>query len=209
MDNLDFNKERHEYRLAGTRLPSVTQVISPLQDFSKIDPDVLERARQFGIAVHLACELWDQNILDIEALDPQLVPYLEAWKLFRNQTGLEIEGIEVKMASSIMGFAGKADRIGRIKKGRGMMRVVSDIKTGDAIYDVVGLQLAAYKALWNEANPKARVVGKISVRLGADGKYKLDWWNDTEDIKVFMSLLKIGQLEGLVRNWQIKHGGRE
>src|SRR5450755_787122 len=82
MTSFTFDAEAHEYRLAGLVLPSVTQIIAPLTDYSGIPADVMEFARARGQAVHLACELDDKKDLDESTLDPQLLGYVTAWRAF-------------------------------------------------------------------------------------------------------------------------------
>src|SRR5690348_16409857 len=87
MDELLFEPDNHVYTVNGIVVPSVTQILEPLVDFSKIPAAVLEYAKLRGEAVHLACELYDQNDLDIDNLDTVIVPYLEAWIKFKADTG--------------------------------------------------------------------------------------------------------------------------
>lgn len=57
--NLEFNEERHKYTVDGEEYPSVSALlkdasISP--DFSQVEPEILERARARGEAIHLQVE---------------------------------------------------------------------------------------------------------------------------------------------------------
>jgi hypothetical protein len=198
-----FDEEKHEYRLNGILLPSVTQILSPLHDFSRIDPYRLERARQFGTAVHLATELDDANELDEDSLDPKLKPCLEAWRRFKAETGFEIEHIEQPVYSPSLLVAGTIDRVGKMRRHKNQ-RMVVDIKTGAWLYATIGLQLAGYKLIWNETHKK-RVTGRASVRLFQNGKYKLDFWDDPLDIKVFSALIQRRNLDELINGWLAKH----
>lgn len=93
MPTFEFIEEGHKYLLEGVQIPSVTQVL-PYNyngDF--------EYARQKGIYVHKAIELYNKDILDEDSLDPALIPYLDAYKLFLEQNTLE--GIyDIKSGSS-------------------------------------------------------------------------------------------------------------
>ena len=62
---LTFDPEKHEYRINGVLVPSVSQILAPLYDFSKIPRDVLERKRQIGTAIHKAIELDLLGDLDV------------------------------------------------------------------------------------------------------------------------------------------------
>ena len=48
MSALTFDEAAHEYRLDGRRLPSVTQLLAPLVDYSKVPRETLERAQALG-----------------------------------------------------------------------------------------------------------------------------------------------------------------
>ena len=192
MGKLEFDEAKHEYRLEGALLPGVTQILKPLQDFSAVPEDILERSANFGTAVHLATALWDQNDLDLDSLDPALVPYLEAWKRFRDDTKVAFEAIEAQVVSEKYRYAGTLDRIGFLN---GKPTVI-DIKTG-LTNPTIGVQLAGYLVAWNEAHV-LKTTRRASVSLRKDGSYRLDFWDDKSDWATFLSLLQI-------HNWQLAH----
>lgn len=64
MTNFTFSEADHIYRLDGKILPSVTGILSPLHDFSKIPRDILEAARIWGNNVHLMAKLHLNDDLD-------------------------------------------------------------------------------------------------------------------------------------------------
>ena len=192
MGKLEFDEAKHEYRLEGALLPSVTQVLKPLQDFSTIPEDILERSANFGVAVHLATALWDQNDLDMDSMDVAIVPYLEAWKRFRDETKITFEAIETQVVSEKYRYAGTLDRIGFLNE----KATVIDIKTG-VVNPTIGVQLAGYLVAWNEAHV-LKVTRRASVSLRKDGSYRLDFWDDKSDWATFLSLLQI-------HNWQLAH----
>ena len=192
MGKLEFDEAKHEYRLEGALLPGVTQILKPLQDFTAVPEDILERSANFGTAVHLATALWDQNDLDLDSVDVAIVPYLEAWKRFRDETKITFEAIETQVVSEKYRYAGTLDRIGFIN-GRA---IVIDIKTG-VVSPVIGVQLAGYLVAWNGTHV-LKVTRRASVSLRKDGTYRLDWWEDKADWACFLALLQI-------TNWQLAH----
>jgi hypothetical protein len=110
---LVYNDEKHEYTMGGELFPSVTQVISPLIDFSMIPPHVLEKAAAFGKNVHKAIELYLLDELDPN-IDPALVPPLEAFKRWQDKEGAEFfltewPRIETPMAHKRLKYAGMPD----------------------------------------------------------------------------------------------------
>ena len=96
---IEFDEATHTYRDKGVLVPGVTSILSPLSDFSFVNPDVLEAASAFGTAVHLACELWDNGQLDEDALDPALVPYLAGWKQFSEDWKVEWTMVEERVTT--------------------------------------------------------------------------------------------------------------
>lgn len=185
MTGLTFDEASHTYRFNGNVVPGVTSILSPLTDFSRVPPHVLEAASNFGKAVHLACELDDLRTLDEHQLDPALVPYLEGWRKFSQDYAVEWESIEQPIYHSTMNYAGTPDRFGMVK---GEFTVV-DIKSTAQLYPSVGPQLSAYANA--EGHPFAK---RLAVQLKADGTYVAKPYTDPTDWPVFASLLTL-------RNW--------
>lgn len=82
MSNLIFDETLHRYTLDGEVLPSVTQIIKPLYDFSAVPDGVLQRAADFGTAVHKTVELYLKDDLDEDSLDEPLYNCLLAFQAF-------------------------------------------------------------------------------------------------------------------------------
>jgi hypothetical protein len=94
MMTLLFDPVEHVYTVGARRVPSVTQTLAPLVDYSQVPPAVLKRAQELGTAVHRMTELHDLDDLDTDALSSELLPYLTAWMRFRAETGFVPELIE-------------------------------------------------------------------------------------------------------------------
>ena len=189
-DILTFNEADHKYYLNGIPVPSVTQALSVIVDFSMVRPEVLENARIRGQAVHLATELDDQGTLDESSLAPVLVPYLDAWRLFRQQTGFVPENIEERVYNSKHLYAGTLDRIGTLEK-RFAKRVLIDIKARAVMTDDIGPQLDAYARAWEEMTGEDLRDHRYSVQLKPDGKYKLHHYTNPHDFGAFLGCLSI------------------
>jgi hypothetical protein len=185
MTGLTFDEATHTYRFNGNVVPGVTSVLSPLTDFSRVPPHVLEAASNFGKAVHMACELDDLGTLDEAALDPALAPYLQGWRKFSQDYAVEWDCIEEPIYHATMNYAGTPDRFGNVK---GEFTVV-DIKSTAQLYPSVGPQLSAYANA--KGNPFAK---RLAVQLKADGTYVAKPYTDPTDWPVFASLLTL-------RNW--------
>lgn len=189
MSVLSFDEATHTYRFGGQVVPGVTSILSPLTDFSRVPPHVLQAAADFGKAVHRACELDDLGELDESTLDAALVPYLQAWRKFSAEHAVGWEQIEQPTYNATMRYAGTPDRFGGVK-GR---PTVVDIKSTAQLYPAVGPQLAAYaQAL---GHPYA---DRLAVQLKNDGTYVAKFYKDPTDWPVFASLLTL-------RNWCALH----
>lgn len=195
MPEVLFNQEAHEYSVGGRVLPSVTQVLKAFGlisgDYAQMDPFYAER----GTAVHAACEFHDKGTLDAEALDPQIVPYLDAWKRFRDEARPVIHGIEKRFAHRA--YAGTVDRILSLP---GTPIGVLDIKTGKpAAWHSV--QTFAYAAGGLDGiGSTSRDVPRWALYLDGEGRYKLERHQDYgSDALVWGGMLSI--LE-----WKRRHG---
>lgn len=193
MAELLFDPVEHAYTVQGRRVPSVTQTLAPLVDYSMVPKDTLERARLLGQAVHRMTELYDQDDLDIDDLADELVPYLTAWIKFRAETGFVPETIEKRLYHPTLRYAGTPDRSGLIRR----RRAVIDIKKMLTLGPVIGIQLAAYEQLFEKNG--THIEDRYALGLRADGTYRLHPYTDKGDWPVFLSLLTI-------RNWKEKHG---
>jgi hypothetical protein len=180
---LNFDPATHTYTLNGDALPSVTTILQAggLIDFTGINPDVLQRAADFGKCVHQATALDDMGDLDEQSLDPAIKPYLEAWRSFRGvDDPIKFDCIEQALFHPTYQFAGTPDRISG--------DVIIDIKTGSIVPPWTGLQLAAYAILADL--PTAR---RIAVQLKADGTYQIHKYKDRKDRGTFLSCLNVYQ----------------
>ncbi len=190
-----YDPNTGEYRdgATGAVVPRVSWILQALDIYGEIREDVLARAAARGTAVHESCQLWDENDLDEESLDPRIAPYLDGWKSFRKDTGFEPEHIEVAIHNSPYNYAGRIDRIGKVSSGKTFL---VDIKTGSGDYGngkkgrVAGMQMAAYSAAWGDNTIDSRII----VQLQPTGKYKIyqkddrSFWNDFKICLYFYKL---------------------
>ena len=112
---IEFQEEGHIYTYEGQRLESVTGILKAegFIDVTWYD----DWSRDRGSYVHEARHLDDIGDLDEDTLDPVIVPYLEAWRKFKRESGFVVEQSEVPMASKDYRFAGKPDVIGHFPAG--------------------------------------------------------------------------------------------
>ena len=80
--NLQFDAAAHQYTLNGRRIPSVTQILGQVVDFSMVPPDILERKCAIGQALHNAIALEIENDLDHDSIDAAVLGYFIGWRKF-------------------------------------------------------------------------------------------------------------------------------
>lgn len=104
-----FNPERHEYRLDGVRLPSVTEILhvaGMLPDYSFVEEFYSER----GKAVHAAIALDLRGELDEGTVDEEVRPYLDrARKALPLMDIHGVAGAEIETPRHCSGVAGTPD----------------------------------------------------------------------------------------------------
>jgi hypothetical protein len=175
MGELVFDPEKHLYTLDGQDLPSVTQILTATGFINTQFYDAWSRDK--GSMVHLVCHLDDTGELDEESLDQILIPYLDAYRQFKEHTGFIASASEVPLASERYRFAGTPDKIGSFKDGECCL---IDIKSGNA-EPWAALQTALYVVL--KDSPYKRYV----LKLTGEGKYKLIPFNDRQDRQIALS----------------------
>jgi hypothetical protein len=192
--NLIFDEAAHRYSVNGITVPGVTSVIEAcLDQFSGVPLDNLEYARERGQHVHYATALYDMDDLDIETVDIEIYPYLEAWIKFRGDTGFVPTAVEEQVFHKRHFYAGTLDRIGDLFGDLALL----DIKSG-ALMPSVGPQTSAYMEAYNHRNA-TKIKKRWVCQLNGDGTYRLKELKDREDFSVFLSTLTL-------HNWRIKNG---
>lgn len=188
MPTLTFDPEKHEYRLDGVKLIGVTTVLreAKLYDFYGLSGYYAER----GTAIHTVTELDDKGALNEAANDivNPVIPYLDAWRKFKDETGVEVLQTEEAVFHPIYRYAGTLDRrvLWRGREG------IIDLKSGlKAPWHT--LQTAAYAKTFN------RPLLRFSLYLRQNGTYELDEHKDPDDWEIFKAAL-------LLVNWKKKNG---
>ncbi len=178
---LTFDAEKHEYRIDGQRVPSVTQV---LQGAGLIDTRWFnEEARTRGTYVAQATQFYDEGTLDYDALDDELKSYIMAWEKFLVENDVQVVNVEMMVANLARRYAGTLDRLIILREQRWLL----DIKTGSK---------AAWHAL-QTAGYSMCIVGPIgwhhraSILLQDDGSYMFHKHGEPSDRDVFLSALNL------------------
>ena len=185
IDELDFEEERHLYKLNGNVIPSVTTVMKPLSSsvYGEVDKEVLNKAATRGTAVHQAIE----NYLNfgIEDIPFSCRGYLDAFIQFKNDYKPEVVKTEYRMYHKYLNYAGTCDLLCYID---GKLYLI-DYKTSYKVETMLTrVQIMAYKkALLSHG---VKVEGAAILHLKKDCKYKFvaHEINDAEGWQIFTAL---------------------
>lgn len=189
-----FKAEDHTYTLDGIRLPSVTQILGRCFDFSMVNAEVLAAKAALGTAVHIACELDDADDLLEESVHASVRPYLDAYRLFKQQKRTHVIATEQVVHNRIYGYAGKFDLLTEFDDGRWLI----DWKTPLHISPAVGLQTAAYVAALPGELGAGKGIKRAALQLKANGKYQLHPFADPNDHTVFVAF-------ATAFNWELRN----
>ena len=180
MAELAFDTDAHEYRVDGRRVPSVTQVLEVLEDFSSIPAAALEAARDFGSNFHIAANLEVRGELDHAELDDQLRPYVAGLRRFLDESGAVVLCAEQPVYCAKHRYAGTLDAVVEWH-GR---RCLIDWKSG-VLPRTVGPQTVAYAVALGEPRIK-----RYCIQITPDD-YAVHPLRDPADWSLFVSCLNV------------------
>lgn len=187
---ITLDEATHTYHVGGRKIPGVTRALEQIDELDGIPRDVLEAAGRFGRHVHLACHLFNQGVLDEEALDAPLVPYLKGYKTFLKDTGAVVLESERKVYHPTLKYAGTLDLTAIW--GKSPLAALVDIKSSVLIPRSVGPQTAGYREAYLSENPKHRLSKtRYCLHLRPDGNYRLRAYSDARDLNIFISCLNL------------------
>lgn len=174
MPTLIFDPAAHIYTLDGRRVPSVTEIVSPITaaKYKDSNPALIAQAQQRGTDIHRLCQLIDVGcpVEDIEVA-PELSGYVTAYLRFLRDYKPEWELIEkpVYYDGDKYPYAGTLDRYGRIN---GKCALV-DIKS-TAVMDRLSRAAVLYQLeLYDNCLETCAVFNSFALQLKKDGNYKI------------------------------------
>lgn len=144
---VDFNEEKHEYKINGVLYPSVTEICNPIS-FEKLDclaKSVLDRARARGTAVHEYIENYIYtNEFDYCEIPNEYLPYCYGfenwWKTYKPKPLYS----ELILGNSDLGYCGTCDFVCKIDNEICLV----DFKATSIIdYKSLSVQLEGYRQL--------------------------------------------------------------
>jgi hypothetical protein len=115
MSEFVYNEDTRLHTLSGKRIPSVSQVIEPLTDFTMIPEEVLKRKTELGTQFHEAIRLYFHDDLDHDSLDPDLVKPMTAfhkwWKYESKVAAIHDADMAIECAAvhPTLKYCGKPD----------------------------------------------------------------------------------------------------
>lgn len=192
---LTFTPEGHVYRYRGVVVPSVTQILKPIENWDFLDDESKAFYAERGSEVHRTTALHDLDDLVEESVDPTIAGYLASWKLLRKNPDLKPLSVEEQVFHPLLRVAGTMDRRMLIKR----RHAVLDIKAGVKLASH-GVQVYGYKRSWNHGRKKADLIlDCYTCYLDKDGGLpKLVQWDDETHDAMFVALLT-------ERNWRTKY----
>jgi hypothetical protein len=111
---VEFESDGHVYTYQGQHWPSITQILKAEGFINTAFYD--EWSRDKGSMVHMAIKYRIDGELDEYSLDPEIVPYLEAFKRFVFESGFEIHFSERPGVNTTHRYSGTPDLIGCFPK---------------------------------------------------------------------------------------------
>lgn len=111
---LTFDAENHKYFWDKKEIPGVTEIIKKIgvtREYAGVD----DFYRVRGTHVHKAIDLYLHGKLDEASLDPELIPYFNAFLSFEKKFKPKPIATEVKFVSRDKKWAGTIDFYGGIE----------------------------------------------------------------------------------------------
>ena len=180
MPVFEFRASDHTYWLDGCLIPGTTQI---LKSAGVIDDTFYnDAARIRGQAAHAACHYFAEGDLDMERLDPALVPYVTAYGKFLTDTGFIPKECEKPIYHPTYLYGSTPDHIGDLKKAD----AIAELKTG-TMMPWTSLQ-TAFQAMARWPNDYMTKI-RIGVELSAKGTYRFQFFEDLNDFDVAAGML--------------------
>ncbi len=181
-----YTELTHEYKMDGTIVPGVTNIINYFFPIYKRDD--IEWYASKGKAVHKACELYDRGVLNPSGINEVIIPFFEQWKLCKEALKIKVLKNETVLFSKKFRFGGTMDKLVIINDKLTLL----EIKTTSVINKVTSsYQTIGYTILHNEeVKSKDKIKKRLIVQL-KENTYNLFWPDKKSDEHEFLSLLSV------------------
>lgn len=188
--SLEFNTEKHIYKIDNRIIPSVSEILKPLSSllYDTILDSILENAKKRGSEIHKAIELYNKYKFDNIREEYKL--YFDAYKKWYENRIIKNIECEVQSYNKTFNYAGTCDMILN-------NHTLIDIKTTSELdLNYVSVQCSAYKASLNSQGYK--ITNMYVLWLKKDGTFSYIRLED--NLNIFLSCL-------IIYNY-IKKGGK-
>lgn len=168
-------------------------MLSIFADYARVPKDVLEYKRMLGRSVHKAIEFFESGELDMDTVDDQVIPYMEAWQKFKADVPLRVYRSECLVYSPRYQYCGQFDLI--VCKPK---LALIDIKCVVTMVPETALQTAAYAQAYLETYGE-KIDERAGLQLKPDGTYRLHPYKNKNDFAIFQNALNL-------RRWMMNNG---
>jgi len=171
----------HIYRLDGAVIPGVSEI---LKNAGIIDVRFYnEWHANRGTQIHRGCALILNQQLDWSTVDREIAGCLGTFEAFVRQSGVKPVAIEQPVYRETPRYAGTPDLVGEING----QTVLIDYKSGAAVPEWAGYQLAAYAGCFEDGYIQKRFV----LHLKPNGQFRLNEYRDSSDWYIFNGLAQL------------------
>jgi hypothetical protein len=191
---VQFDEASHIYTLNGKRLPSVTQVLSIVENWDGIPPRALEKAKVRGNFIHKAVSLLLEENLDLSSVPAEYAGAIDGMSNFLKLGEISPASYDCIVHHAELGFAGSYDMLAYYENSLDLF----EFKASDQVPKTAGPQAEAYKRCIVAAG--LPVKNRYCVHLHAKHKlgFKLFPLKDSQgDWNLFLSALNC---------WRFKYG---
>jgi hypothetical protein len=190
----EYDAERHEYFVDGRPFVSITTGLT----LAGIRPPYFDEwAAYRGTVVHKATELWDLGTLDEESAS-DVSGWLDGWKRYRDAWDFEPIQIETPGFSRTWRFAGRSDRVGKIRGGAWAIVEVKSVGTAAKRPEPwVAFQTAGQEVLALEdtdlvaAGIEDGAIRRFAVVLGPGGDHRVEEYRSRGDRARFLAAVTV------------------
>lgn len=186
MPHVEFIEATHTYLVDKVEYPSVSTVLNVMVDLSRVPRDKLEYKRMIGRATHRCIELYEAGELDVESVDPQIVPYLEGWIRLKSAKPFRVLAAEKIVYSMKYRVAGRLDILAELDSDIWLL----DAKCTYEMAPSTALQTAGYTLCVNEMG-EYKVTKRAGVQLKPDGSFELYPYTEKSDERIFLNAVAL------------------
>jgi len=167
--------------------PSVTQVLRPFVDFSRIPEDVLEYAAWRGTEVHRLCSIYAKGLPIIGEIKPSCAGYFLSFQQWFDLAVEKAHLVEAELEDPTYQYHGHPDLICTLRGDPGMTLI--DLKTPITESPTWRGQIAAYARLAEVNNHPVIRCGSLQLKQdGGRAKFR-EYKRDGRDFAAFLAAL--------------------